>query len=72
MAVLAPGGVPDPWLTVLTEITGAIPLVALVVLVVLLYGRDALANRSVPGPEVLGLGSRADSTAQSSGTITGE
>ncbi|RXK46753.1 hypothetical protein [Halorientalis pallida] len=72
MAVLAPDGVPDPWLTFLAEGTGAIPLVGLAVLVVLLYGRDRLANRRVPGSEVLGLDPETDSTIQSSNTTTSE
>jgi membrane protease YdiL (CAAX protease family) len=53
---LAPGGVPDPWLNFLAEITGAIPLVALALLVVVVYGTDRLANREIPGREVLGFG----------------
>ncbi|WP_226013380.1 CPBP family intramembrane glutamic endopeptidase [Halomicrobium salinisoli] len=57
LAALAPGGVPDPWLNLLAEVTGAVPLVAAAVLVVLLYGGDRLANREVPGPEVVGLDS---------------
>lgn len=55
MDVLAPGGVPDPWLNFLAELTGAIPLVGLALLLVIVYGADRLANREVPGPEIVGL-----------------
>lgn len=53
--VLALGGVPNPWLNFLAELTGAIPLVAFTILFVIVYGTDRLANREVPGPEVVGL-----------------
>ena len=52
---LAPGGVPDPWLNLLAEVTGAIPLIAAALLVVFVYGADRLANHEVPGAETVGL-----------------
>ena len=55
LARLAPGGVPDPWLSFLAEATGAIPLVAIAILIVILYGGDRLATGEVPGPERVGL-----------------
>lgn len=55
MQELAPAGVPDPWLTFLAEITGAVPLVALAVALVVAYGADRLADRAVPGPRAAGL-----------------
>ncbi|MDR5655773.1 type II CAAX endopeptidase family protein [Halodesulfurarchaeum sp. HSR-GB] len=55
MAVLAPGGVPDPWLNFLAEVTGAVPLVALAALLVVIYGAEHLAPRERPGLERLGL-----------------
>ncbi|AOW79603.1 putative metal-dependent membrane protease [Halodesulfurarchaeum formicicum] len=55
MAVLAPGGVPDPWLNFLAEVTGAVPLVALAALLVVIYGAEHLAPRDRPGLERLGL-----------------
>jgi len=58
-AAMAPGGVPDSWLTLLSELTGAIPVVALAVVLVLTYGGQRLAAREVPGAEVLGLESGA-------------
>lgn len=56
MDVLVPeGGAPDPWLNFLAEVTGAVPLIVLAVVVVFVYGADRLADREVPGPEVVGL-----------------
>ncbi|UWG46870.1 Metal-dependent membrane protease, CAAX family [Halanaeroarchaeum sp. HSR-CO] len=55
LATLTQDGIPDPWLTFLAEATGAIPLVATAVLLVVVYGADRLANREVPGPEHVGL-----------------
>ncbi|MDY7082043.1 MAG: type II CAAX endopeptidase family protein [Halobacteria archaeon] len=54
---LAPDGVPDPWLNLLAEVTGALPLVGMAFLIVAVYGIDSLANRDgdVPGSEVVGL-----------------
>jgi len=54
-ASMAPGGVPDPWLTLLSEVTGALPLVGIAVLLLLVYGPDRLTNREIPGREVVGL-----------------
>ena len=45
MARLMPGGVPDPWLNLLAEVTGAAPLVALAVLLVAVKGGEHLAGR---------------------------
>ena len=53
--VLAPGGVPDPWLNLLAEVTGSVPLIAAAVLVVVVYGASRLSNHEIPGPEVIGL-----------------
>ncbi|MGQ4555219.1 CPBP family glutamic-type intramembrane protease [Halobellus sp. GM3] len=55
MDALLPGGVPDPWLNFLAELTGAVPLVALAVIVVVVYGRERLTNGDVPGAETVGL-----------------
>ena len=52
---LAPGGVPDPVLNLLAEVTGAVPLVALALLVVAYYGADTLSARDPPGREQVGL-----------------
>lgn len=53
--MLAPGGIPDPWLNFLAEVTGAIPLVAVALLIVIVFGTARLANHEVPGPEIVGL-----------------
>jgi len=53
---MAPGGVPDPWLSLLSEVTGTIPLVAIAVLLITVYGADRLTNRKIPGSEIVGLG----------------
>ena len=55
MAALLPNGVPDPWLNLLAEVTGAIPLVAVAVLLVVVYGPERLASREPLGPEAAGL-----------------
>jgi len=55
IAAMAPGGVPDPWLALLSEITGALPLVALALLLVVLYGPERLSTGEIPGREVVGL-----------------
>lgn len=55
LEAMAPGGVPDPWLNLLAEITGAIPLVAIAILRVVVYGPDRLANRDIPGRDAIGL-----------------
>jgi membrane protease YdiL (CAAX protease family) len=60
LAAMAPGGVPDPWLNLLAEVTGAVPLVVLAVVLVVVYGGRRLAPRERPGVERVGLG-RADS-----------
>jgi len=54
-AAMAPGGVPDPWLTLLSEVTGAVPLVAVALLLVAVYGPTRLADREIPGGEAVGL-----------------
>ncbi|MFW5900194.1 MAG: CPBP family intramembrane glutamic endopeptidase [Halodesulfurarchaeum sp.] len=55
LEALAPGGVPDSALNLLAEVTGAVPLVLLAVILVAIYGGDRLANDEIPGPEVVGL-----------------
>ncbi|WP_415383458.1 CPBP family intramembrane glutamic endopeptidase [Halosimplex sp. TS25] len=55
---MAPGGVPNTWLNLLAEVTGAVPLVACAVLLVAIYGSDRLADGEIPGPEVVGLDPR--------------
>jgi len=55
MEVLAPGGVPDPWLNFLAEVTGAVPLVAVAVLVVVMFGSESLSNRELTDASTLGL-----------------
>jgi membrane protease YdiL (CAAX protease family) len=52
---LAPGGVPDPWLTFLAEGTAAVALVAVAAAVVFAYGPERLSSSPVPGPDVVGL-----------------
>jgi membrane protease YdiL (CAAX protease family) len=52
---LVPNGVPDPWLNLLAELTGAVPLVLIAILLVVVYGRDRLANRDPPTPGDAGL-----------------
>ncbi len=52
---LAPGGVPDQWLNLLAEVTGAVPLVVLAVLIVAVYGAATLSPRDPPGREMVGL-----------------
>ena len=54
LAAMAPGGVPDPWLSLLAEITGAVPLVAFAVLLVVVYGGDHLSPRERPGADRIG------------------
>ncbi|MDS0474554.1 type II CAAX endopeptidase family protein [Natrinema sp. 1APR25-10V2] len=52
---LAPGGVPDTALNLLTEVTGAVPLLLFAVLLVVVYGGERLADGEIPGPKVVGL-----------------
>jgi membrane protease YdiL (CAAX protease family) len=52
---LAPGGVPNTWLNLLAEVTGALPLVVFALVLVALYGGNRLAGGEIPGPEVVGL-----------------
>jgi membrane protease YdiL (CAAX protease family) len=54
-AALIPDGVPDPWLNLLAEVTGAVPLVLVAVLLIVVYGGDRLANRDPPTPQDAGL-----------------
>ena len=56
--VLMPEGVPDPWLSLLSEVTGAIPLVIVAISLLVVYGPKKLANRDPPGKEAAGLPSR--------------
>jgi membrane protease YdiL (CAAX protease family) len=60
LAAMAPGGVPDPALNLLAEVTGAIPLVVLAVLIVAVYGGRRLAARERPGVEHVGLDRSGD------------
>jgi membrane protease YdiL (CAAX protease family) len=52
---MAPGGVPDQALALLSEVSGMLPLVAVAVLLIVVYGPARLANREVPGREAVGL-----------------
>ena len=52
---MTPGGVPDRALGLLAEVTGALPLVAIAVLIVIVYGGDRLADGDPPGAEAVGL-----------------
>ncbi|MFO8114745.1 MAG: CPBP family intramembrane glutamic endopeptidase [Halorubrum sp.] len=54
-AALVPGGVPDPWLNLLAEVTGAVPLVLVAIILIVVYGGDRLANRDPPTPRDAGL-----------------
>ena len=54
LAAMAPGGVPDPWLSLLAEVTGAVPLVAFAVLLIVVYGGEQLSARERPGAERIG------------------
>ena len=47
-AALVPGGVPDPWLNFLAEVTSAVVLVGLALALVALYGSRRLADRPRP------------------------
>jgi membrane protease YdiL (CAAX protease family) len=55
-AALVPGGIPDPWLNFLAEISSAVVLVGFAVVVVLAFGTDRLSKHEVPDTSVLGLG----------------
>jgi hypothetical protein len=52
---LVPGGIPDPWLNFLAEVSSAVVLVGLAVVVVLAFGTERLSNHDVPDTSVLGL-----------------
>ncbi|MFB6129658.1 MAG: CPBP family intramembrane glutamic endopeptidase [Salinigranum sp.] len=54
-AALAPGGVPDPWLTLLAEGTTGVVLVGLAAAIVLAYGAARLSKGRVPGTAAAGL-----------------
>jgi membrane protease YdiL (CAAX protease family) len=56
MEALAPGGVPDPWLNFLAEVTGAAPLIVLALLLVLVYDTGSLSGKDAVGLDVVGLG----------------
>jgi hypothetical protein len=60
---LIPNGVPDPWLNLLAEVTGAVPLVLIAILLIIVYGRDRLANRDPPTPQDAGLPPEAEPKA---------
>jgi len=60
---LIPGGVPDPWLNLLAEVTGAVPLVLVAILLVVVYGADRLANCDPPTPQDAGLPAETESDA---------
>ncbi|WP_423999137.1 CPBP family intramembrane glutamic endopeptidase [Haloarcula salina] len=65
-AALVPGGIPDPWLNFLAEVSSAVVLVGFAVAVVLAFGADRLSKHEVPDTSVLGLDddeSRATETA---------
>ena len=52
---MAPGGVPDQALNLLAEVTGAVPMVVIALLLVALYGPERLASRDIPGREAVGI-----------------
>jgi membrane protease YdiL (CAAX protease family) len=52
---LAPGGVPDTALNLIAEVSGAVPIVLLAIVLVVVYGAGRLADGEIPGPEVVGL-----------------
>ncbi|RLM53445.1 CPBP family intramembrane metalloprotease [Halobellus sp. Atlit-31R] len=52
---LVPGGIPDPWLNFLAEVSSAVVLVGLAAVVVVAFGTERLSNRDVPDTGVLGL-----------------
>jgi membrane protease YdiL (CAAX protease family) len=58
---LIPNGAPDPWLNLLAEVTGAVPLVLAAILVVVVYGSNRLADRDPPTPQDAGLPPRTES-----------
>jgi membrane protease YdiL (CAAX protease family) len=63
-AALVPERIPDPWLNFLAEMTSAVVLVGLAV-VVLAFGTERLSNHGVPDTSVLGLN---DSDSAPTGT----
>jgi membrane protease YdiL (CAAX protease family) len=52
---LVPNGAPDPWLNLLAEVTGTLPLVSIALLLVVSYGSGRLANRDPPTSRDAGL-----------------
>jgi hypothetical protein len=58
---LLPNGVPDPWLNLLAEVTGAVPLVLMALLVVGIYGAGRLSSHEPIGLEAVGLSPRSGS-----------
>ncbi|GAB7094486.1 type II CAAX endopeptidase family protein [Halolamina litorea] len=56
VGAMAPGRVPDQRLGLLAELTGAVPMVLLALLIVSVYGAERLSAREPPGPEAAGLG----------------
>ncbi|MFC5136387.1 MULTISPECIES: CPBP family intramembrane glutamic endopeptidase [Haloferacaceae] len=61
---LIPNGAPDPWLNLLAEVTGAVPLVLVAILLVVVYGADRLANRDPPTPKTPASQRRLNQTPQ--------
>jgi membrane protease YdiL (CAAX protease family) len=61
---MAPGGVPNQILTLLSEVSGMLPLVAVAVLLVVVYGPARLANGDVPGREAVGLDPPAETASR--------
>jgi len=53
-AALVPGGIPDPWLNFLAEVSTAVVLVGVALLVALAFGPARLSNHEVPDTGVLG------------------
>jgi membrane protease YdiL (CAAX protease family) len=54
-AALVPGGIPDPWLNFLAEISSAVVLVGIAVAVGAVFGSERLSTGEVPDTSVLGL-----------------
>ena len=52
---LLSNGVPDPWLNLLAEVTGALPLVLIAILIVVVHGANHLADRDPPTSQDAGL-----------------
>ena len=61
LEALLPNGIPDPWLNLLAEVTGAVPLVLGALLVVGIYGAGRLSRHEPIGLDAVGLTPRSDS-----------